>query len=72
MTKNITIRILNLISFLIMIGINEFAIINLIGYSTKEVNDSISTVLMSIGVTFSIVWTVIFILNYIYCLSIIL
>lgn len=66
MTKNKTIRILNLISFLIMIGINVFAMINLIGYSTKEVSDSIPTLLMPIGITFSIVWTVIYIFLAIY------
>lgn len=66
MTKNKTIKILNVISFLIMIAINVLAMINLIGYSTKEISDSIPTLLMPIGFTFSIVWTVIYVFLAIY------
>ena len=60
MTKNKVIPIVNVLSFIIMIVINILAMINLIGYSTKEISDAIPTLLMPIGITFSIVWTVIY------------
>lgn len=66
MTQNKTLPILNLLSFIIMIAINIMAMFNLIGYSTKEISDSIPTLLMPIGITFSIVWTIIYVFLAIY------
>lgn len=60
MTKKQIIPILNFLTLLIMIGINIFAMVNLFGFSTKEISDSIPTLLMPSGFVFSIVWTVIY------------
>lgn len=61
MTKNKIVPILNFISLLIMIGINIFAMVDLFGSTTKQIADSIPTLLMPAGFIFSIVWTVIYI-----------
>lgn len=62
MIKKKLIPILNLITFIIMIVINVLAMINLVGSSTREIADSIPTLLMPIGLTFSVIWTVIYVL----------
>ena len=61
MTKNKIVPILNLITLLIMIGVNIFAMVDLFGSSTKQIADSIPTLLMPSGFIFSIVWTLIYI-----------
>lgn len=62
MNKNKTISILNLLSFVIVLIINALATFGLLGSSTKEISDSVDTLLMPIGLTFSIVWSCIYIM----------
>lgn len=66
MTKRKTISILNLVSFILMIGVNALAMIGLFGSSTQEISNGTPSLLMPMGFTFSIVWSVIYLLFGIY------
>lgn len=59
-------KILNLITFIIMLAINVLAITNLFGTTTSEVATSIPTLIMPLTITFSIVWTIIYLMLLIY------
>lgn len=69
MTNTKTLSLLNLISFIIMIGVNALATFNLLGASTKQISDSNPSLLMPIGATFSIIWTLIYVLLIIYVIK---
>lgn len=62
MTKERTLSILNLVSFLIMLAVNGLATFGLLGSTTREISDKNPSLLMPAGITFSIVWTIIYIL----------
>lgn len=69
MTNKKTLSLLNLISFIIMLGVNALATFNFLGASTKELSDANPSLLMPIGLTFSIVWTLIYVLLIIYVIK---
>ena len=60
--KTKVLPIINLLLFIIMILVNVLAMSNLLGNSTREISASMVTLLMPIGLTFSVVWTAIYIL----------
>lgn len=66
MTNTKTLSLLNLISFILMLAVNALATFNLLGASTKQISDSNPSLLMPIGFTFSVVWTLIYLLLIIY------
>lgn len=58
--KTKALPIANLLLFVIMIIVNVLAMTNLLGNSTREISSALVTLLMPLGITFSIVWTIIY------------
>lgn len=66
MTKTKTVSILNIVMFIITIAINALAMIGLFGNTTANIANAIPNLMMPIGMTFQIIWTLIYILLAIY------
>lgn len=66
MTKTKVVSILNLVTFLMMIAINVLATIGLLGNTTAQIANDTPNLMMPIGMTFQVIWTLIYALLLIY------
>lgn len=66
MTKTKLVSVLNLVTFILMIAINALAMFGIFGSTTANIANSIPNIMMPIGMTFQIIWTIIYILLGIY------